>query len=242
MNLDNDETTKNKTASNESNISDKKKEVTKKPDFIYDVQSRFLTRVSMTTVLEAKSIIDILPSAATEGIDSFKNVKVALVPVNGDEIIEMGENRTLNASQLKLLKTVDYSTNFCIRAEFKHENPNTGELEDDYVVYYMSIVPETEAVFKSGNGSLIDYFKKNSKKEVAKIGNAKLKAGKVHFTVNKQGEITNIMLASTSGFSAIDEKMISLIKSIPGEWEPAMNSKGEKVDQELVYSFGIMGC
>ncbi|MFT6983996.1 MAG: hypothetical protein ACJAUD_002776 [Crocinitomicaceae bacterium] len=242
MNMDNEDGTSIKIASDESKICNKKKVITKKPDFIYDVHSRFLTRISKTKVLEAKSIIDLLPSEATEGIDAFKNVKVAIVPVNGDEIIEMGENKTLNASQLELLQSVDYTTNFCVRAEFKRENPNTGELEDNYVVYYMSIVPETEVKFVNGNSVLIDYFKKNSKKDVAKIDTAELKPGKVHFTITKEGKITNIKLASTSGFDAIDEKMISLIKAIPGEWEPALNSKGEKVDQELVYSFGIMGC
>jgi hypothetical protein len=36
--------------------------------------------------------------------------------------------------------------------------------------------------------------------------------------------------------------MTELITNFPGTWEPAENSKGEKVDQELVVSFGLMGC
>ena len=28
----------------------------------------------------------------------------------------------------------------------------------------------------------------------------------------------------------------------PRAWQPAENAKGEKVDQELVISFGAMGC
>jgi len=36
--------------------------------------------------------------------------------------------------------------------------------------------------------------------------------------------------------------MIELITKTPGEWQPAENYKGEKVDQELVVSFGLMGC
>ena len=36
--------------------------------------------------------------------------------------------------------------------------------------------------------------------------------------------------------------MIELIYKIPGTWQPAENAKGEKIDQELVLSFGLMGC
>ena len=39
-----------------------------------------------------------------------------------------------------------------------------------------------------------------------------------------------------------DKKMIELITNLPGKWAPAENQKGEKVDQELVISFGLMGC
>ena len=37
-------------------------------------------------------------------------------------------------------------------------------------------------------------------------------------------------------------KIIKILNEVPGTWIPAKNSKGEKVDQELVVSFGLMGC
>jgi hypothetical protein len=36
--------------------------------------------------------------------------------------------------------------------------------------------------------------------------------------------------------------MIELVKAIPGTWEAATNSNGDKVEQELVFSFGTIGC
>jgi hypothetical protein len=33
-----------------------------------------------------------------------------------------------------------------------------------------------------------------------------------------------------------------LANNLPGKWQPAENAKGEKVDQVLVLSFGIVGC
>ena len=40
----------------------------------------------------------------------------------------------------------------------------------------------------------------------------------------------------------IDEKMIELILNMSGEFFPAENAQGQKVEQELVVSFGLMGC
>jgi hypothetical protein len=36
--------------------------------------------------------------------------------------------------------------------------------------------------------------------------------------------------------------MMELIQMTPGQWQPAENELGEKVDQELVVSFGLIGC
>ena len=44
--------------------------------------------------------------------------------------------------------------------------------------------------------------------------------------------------AMTTGYPSIDEKFIELIKNIPGKWIPAENAKGEKMEQEFVFTFG----
>lgn len=35
---------------------------------------------------------------------------------------------------------------------------------------------------------------------------------------------------------------MGLITHAPGKWEAAENANGEKVDQDLVFSFGTIGC
>jgi len=211
------------------------------PDFFYDVDSRFASTITKDNLHNAKSIIDIIPKEATKGIKSFQNVKVAVLP-EGEERIEMGDSDVLNPAQLNLLKSSEYSTNFYIRADYKRKNPDTGEIKDEYLVYYMTIVPEKEAEFKDGHLVLIDYLKENSKEETTSVKEDQLKPGKVHFIVTKNGELANVKLESTSGYTSVDKKMIELITNMPGKWDPATNSKGEKVDQELVFSFGLIGC
>lgn len=211
------------------------------PDFFYEVDSRFATIITKEKLHRAKSIIDIAPEESTKGIESFQNVKIGIF--SGDnEKFEMGDGNVLNAAQLNLLHSTDYSTNFYIDAVSSRKNPETGKIEKDNFVYYMTVVPEKEAEYKYGHVALMNYLKENSKTEIAKVRADELKPGQAYFTVTKNGEIANIKLESSSGYTSVDNTMIELLKTLPGKWNPATNSKGEKVDQKLVFSFGTMGC
>lgn len=211
------------------------------PNFEFSLGSRFMTTVSKEKLNSAKSIKDLLPADATYGMEYFQNVKVAIL--NGDnEIIEWGQNEILNDSQLSLLKTSGYSTDFYIRADCKHTSEFTRQVENYDLVYYVTVVPEKEAEYKDGNKELVEYLKENSIYETADIRKEDLKPGRLHFIVSKNGTVENINLESTSGNEEIDQKMEELIRSVSGYWEPVNNSKGEKTEQEFVFSFGIIGC
>ncbi|NND50902.1 MAG: hypothetical protein HKN54_00765 [Flavobacteriaceae bacterium] len=60
--------------------------------------------------------------------------------------------------------------------------------------------------------------------------------------MTKDGTISDARIQSTSGYIEVDNKLIELILKTTGAWVPAKNSEGEHVDQELVVTFGNMGC
>ncbi len=211
------------------------------PEFFYEVDSRFIANISKENLHNAKSIIDIFPVDATKSMVSFTNTKISLLDKDG-ETSELGNGELLNDAQLSLLQSTEYSTNFYITANCKQKINENGDLDDYNLVYYFTVIPETEAEFINGHEALMDFLKENSKAEVASIDKTQLQPGKLRFTVSKEGKVEQVNLESTSGFTCIDEKMIQLIKRLPGAWQPATNSKGEKVDQELVFSFGNIGC
>ncbi len=216
-------------------------EITDAPDLVYKVESRFLTTISKENLLKAKTIVDILPKKATESATSFHDVEVAILG-EGQNKKKFGENEVLNMDQTKLLQSVDYSSNIFVKADYKLKNTNMGCSANRYLTYYISITPENEAEYIGGQDALIDYLREKSKEEVALIKKEKLRPGRVNFTVTKEGTLANVRLDSTCGYPSVDEALIGLVTDMSGKWNPASNSKGEKVDQELVFFFGLEGC
>jgi hypothetical protein len=210
------------------------------PDLIYKVESRFMTRVTKDKLDNATSIIDILPKRATMYMEQYQNVVVSILQADG-EITAIGIDETLNEAQLKLLKSADYSTNFYITSDCKHRT-EFGKIENYNLVYYMTVIPEKEAEFTYGQEALIEYLKTNSKSKTAVIRADKLQPCRINFKVTKEGKIKNVKLDSTSGYPSVDEALIDLLTNMPQTWIPATNTKGEKIDQELVFFFGSEGC
>lgn len=210
-------------------------------DLVYNVESRFMTTITKEELHNAKSIIDILPEKATQSKEFYQNSRVSILHDDGD-ITEVGDSEVLNMAQLALLRSTDYSNNIRVTSICKKKHPFTGALENDSIVYYITIIPEKEAEFTDGHDALIEYLKENSKEKTAIITEDKLQPGKVLFTVTKAGTIADVKLTSTSGYPSIDKELVKIVTNTPEKWEPATNSKGEKVDQEFVFFFGLQGC
>lgn len=209
-------------------------------DLIYNLDSRFMTTITKEKLHHAKSVIDIFPKRETDKMESYEDVKVAIMQ-DDKEISLIGTNENLTKAQLKLLKSTDYSTNFYLTANCKMRT-EFGQLRYYNLVYYMTVVPEKEAEYTNGQDAVIEYIKENLKDKTTIITEDKLKPGRVSFTVTKDGTIANVKLESTSGYVSIDKELVNLITNMPNKWNAATNSKGKKVAQEFVFFFGLQGC
>jgi hypothetical protein len=213
-------------------------------DFIYDIGPRF-NPIKKSELDKIKSFNDIIDQEHASRIVKYKWVTVVLI-IDDEEsnIREFGTSDILTEAQLKLLHSFDYSTHLMIAADYQGKNKETGALEDTHWTPYLTIVPETQAEYSKGKAALKEYLKESSKasRDIANVDPEKLQPAKLYFTVTKKGAIENVKLDRTSNYSLVDEAMIELIKNAPGTWKPAENLKGEKVEQELVVSFGLMGC
>ncbi len=233
------------------------------------VDTRFLQTITKENLYRATSILDILPAEATSSVVSYETVAVSVLdPEN--QIIEAGNNPVLNEAQLKLLRSADYSSDFYVAAGCWRKDAETGTLNKDTIIYYITVVPENQAVYSCGEEELLRYLDINSmgaicsvKKEpmfpggreallaylkaeslgkMPTLDKNRLQPGKIVFTISKVGTVKNTMLVSTSGYSEIDEVYTQLITDMPGKWESATDANGEKVEQKFILFFGMEGC
>jgi hypothetical protein len=206
------------------------------PTFFYNVDSRFLATITQEQLYNAKTIIDIVPKDAGWEKFKFREVTIRVLPDENTNYVK-GKSEILNLDQIKLLNTIDYSTNFIVDTYLKNETPT----KYDHYPYYITVVPEKEASYIYGSRAIINYLKNNSQSTIDKIEKGNLKSGKINFTISKRGLITNVNLESSCGYPTVDNKMIGLMNTLPGSWNIATNANGDKVAQTLVFSFGTTG-
>lgn len=210
-------------------------------EIFFDVGSRFLATVKKSDLHKATSILDFVPKEETENLETYSNVKVAILNKEG-EITEIGTEANLNEAQLKLLRSTDYSTDFYVNADANKSTYELWEQGTYDLVYYFTVVPEQEATYEDGKEALIDFVRQNTEKLKSSIVASQIKPGKVRFTISKTGSVKGVSLDSSCGFESLDKAVIQLLGSTPGKWSPATNQSGENVEQELVFSYGTMGC
>jgi len=89
---------------------------------------------------------------------------------------------------------------------------------------------------------MMTYLQENSADEIrSAVLNMEQLESSFTFTVNKQGEISNVKLNKTVGDIKVDQLLIDLIAKMP-KWKPAESPKGSVVEQEFEFVVGMDGC
>lgn len=212
-------------------------------DFAYAIGNRFFSSITKENLKDAQSVIDILMPEDQENIVSCYNVAVNIYHEDRNlQVVEKGENEKLTAAQIQLLQSLDYGGSFYITGNLKRRYAQNGKTFVDTLVNYLTVVPHKPASYASGKEALISYLKENSEEAIAIARKDQIKPGKISFKITKEGKLGQAKLTYSSGFNSIDERMLELIQQIPGKWNVATNAKGEKIEQELVFFFGSVGC
>ena len=211
-------------------------------DFIYDIGPRF-GPITKSEIDKITSIEAFLEDEVIKNIVNIKSTSVILLLDDEQSHIRAyGNSRNFTEAQLDILRNSGYSTNFVMRVEFDEKYPGSEHVFDSYRSPYHTIVPETQASYSDGKDALKLFLRESCQSVLVGVDPEKLKPAKLYFTVSENGTLKNIRLDRDSGYPEVDKKMIELMNELPGTWSPAKNDKGETVTQELVVSFGLMGC
>ena len=211
-------------------------------EFIYDVGPRF-SPIKKRAIDNATTMETFFDAEHIRSMVTLKSVSITtFIDEKYSDILETGYTKELTVTQIEFLKSLDYSTNIRVRADYEEVNKKTGILEDSYATPHLTIIPETQARYSEGKDALKTFLREHSIVVRENVDPEKLQPAKLFFTVNTEGNIENVRLDRSSNYPLVDKKMIELISKVPGTWKPAENFKGERVNQELVVSFGLMGC
>ena len=129
-----------------------------------------------------------------------------------------------------------------VRADAKTTNGSSEVLVDTDVIYYMSVIPETEAKYHAGAESMMDYITDGNFAYLKDLKEYMLRPGSIKFTVTAEGKIDNVIQDSSCGFLFVDDILFARIKNMPGHWKPAKSYNGQNVDQQFVFFYGKKGC
>lgn len=214
-----------------------------KTEIFYGVGPRFMMTKTKQELKNIKSVLDFNFCDNPESIVSYSKVSVIVLDHEYNFVRQIdGQEADFNSEQLELLNTVPYSTDLLIRADFKQFGMLSNQLESNYTTPHITVVPEKQAVYRRGEQTLVEYVKNNTLDYASSISKAELRPGKVRFTVSTTGKVENVFLESTSGDVSFDNDVKKLISKMPGSWTPAEDENGNKVEQQLVFTFGIVGC
>lgn len=224
-------------------VLDNKNEDTPKAEseYYYGIGSRFAA-ISKTDLVNATTIYPFNNDEENERIDKVNTTEIIIIKHNRrSDRREYGNSQDLTKAQKELFKSLDYDKHFSMKTLFQ-EKSTDGEVLDErkYNPHY-TVVPETQATYIKGEEALINYLIENTKDVTANLDNKKISANKVYFTITKEGLVENVSMHFSTNYPKLDNKLKALISNLPAQWNPAKNAKGEKVEQEIVFTFGPKG-
>lgn len=210
--------------------------------FTYGFQARFGTTFDLDALASATVVTDLVEIQYAEEIRAYSNIQISTFNEEGIErIVAKGENEVLTQEQKELLSSMDYTSSFFIVGDLMRAYDSMTILKDTLVAY-LSVAPTYQATYLAGKETLIRHLKVQSLEEVTKVDMSQLQQGMIRFSVTTEGTIAGVNLSASSGFDSLDQKIMDILLDLPANWKAAINFKGEKVEQELIYFFGQVGC
>ena len=203
----------------------------------FTVRGNYTRPVIKDKLLKANTLADIIPYYPVNWITHYESVELT-VTSNGKVIKAKSTNDTLNATQIKILKTAELSSEIGVIVKYKAANSVTGKMEDLVMNIMMTVIPEVEAEYAGGRIQIRKYLKESV---IDKIYSTEVEPSIISFSVDEEGNAINARVTKSSGNKKTDTLLIDAIKKMP-KWKPAQNSTGKKVKQDFVFLIERGGC
>lgn len=215
---------------------------TENEDFELALGTRFrpITKKELET---ANSFLALLDNKEVNRIESVTSQKIVMFTNERhtdtkSEVLGNEFSKEFKAS----LHGLKISDNFVIDAQCILRDKSKTHPDYGHFTPHFTLAPSQQASYPDGNEAFIKYIRTNIHNELLKTSKEDYKMGKLYFTISETGKIIKTKIIGTSGDKNIDAKILKLVKNNEKSWSPALNEAGEKIEQELVLSIGMIGC
>jgi len=161
------------------------------------------------------------------------------VIIRGNEESASNTGAMLSEEQKGLLKNLRNGDEFGVVVNFERQDTwKIGRIVE--AATYVTILPHRAADFPGEISAFNHYLEENFWSKIK--GNDSLgsiNSARVRFWVNKNLSISKVKLARSAADEEVSQLILDVLLQMP-IWIPAKNSRGERVEQEVKYSFG--GC
>jgi len=192
---------------------------------------------SKKEIRESKTLSDLNKFYKNSWVKEYYSVEV-MVTQNGQQKKAIGKNEIITSEQKSLIELSDNGSWVKINVHYLPDN-NLKNNEPKYFDFSFLVDVDKEARFAKGDNELNQYLKTKVIDKISfdEFDEAALAA--IKFTIDEEGNITNVHIFETSRNENIDRQLIETIQSMP-KWIPAEYTNHNKVKQEFVFTVGNM--
>lgn len=197
----------------------------------FNVHGNYSRPIAKHSLISAKTLADLIPGYPATWIDEYLSVELSGT-CGGKQIKATGKNDVLNAEQLSLVNKLDLAAELVIHVKYNSKNATNGNITQNKIHVTLSLIPDIEAEYIGGEQALNSFIRENAINRIPEATSKKITKAILRFTVNENGEVSNIQIIRTSGDTSTDALLVESLSKMPN-WKPAQNLDGTRVKQEF---------
>ena len=209
------------------------------PSFYCEVRRAGERPVNKTALAGAKTLADFCPGYPTHWVSDYISAQITIIS-RGKEAAYQARNDTLTPEQKQALAQADLGSQIKIEVKHRYQNPVTRAMSEQKMMFENTVVPEKEAAFPGGKEALANWLKTNKIEAILSHTLPETDPLQVAFFVTETGEIAGLNVVGVAN-QKLGYQLMDLLRTMP-RWQPAENSKREKVKQAFLLVVGQGGC
>lgn len=210
----------------------------------FDLRDIYARGISQALLSEAETLVDINPGFPASFIKTEDYHSVEIKTTCGAvEKTERGSANRLSEKQKEILSCADLGSTMTMIVNYNSKNVVTQEIELRTLNYALRVLPHRQANYTGGYDDLRAYMRAQVLDNISTdFALQELGTGSVQFIVNGDGQVAEPEITASTGNMQLDLLILQAIEEMP-QWEPALDSQGQGVEQEFEMLVGDMfGC